>query len=48
MPNLNAIHVRDLNFMLRSEVFVHYDEQLRASHLILDVTLVYTSYQPSG
>ena len=28
-------HVRDLNFVLRLEIFVHSDGQLRASHLIL-------------
>lgn len=35
----------DLNFLLRSEIFVHYNGQLWASHLILECTLVYTSYQ---
>lgn len=40
----NAIHVRDLNFMLRSKIFVHFDNQLQASHLILGHTPVYTSY----
>lgn len=40
----NAIHVRDLNFMLRSEIFVHFDNQLQASHLILGHTPIYTSY----
>ena len=40
------IHVRDLNFMLRSEIFVHRDGQLRASHLILGVDPVYSTWQP--
>ena len=31
--------------MLRSEIFVHYDSQLRASHLILECIPLYTSYQ---
>lgn len=48
MPNLNAIHVRDLNFLLWSEIFVHFDGQLRAPHLILNITLVYSSYQTYG
>ena len=40
------MHVRDLNFVLRSEIFVHTDEQLWASHLILGCNPVYTSWQP--
>ena len=42
--DLNAIKMRDLNFVLRSEIFVHFDRQLKASHLILGCTPVYTSY----
>ena len=48
MTDLNAVHVRDLNFVLRSEIFVYFDRQLRASHLILRVTSVYSNYQPYG
>ena len=44
IPDLNAINMRDLNFVLRSEIFVHFDRQLKASHLILSCTPVYTSY----
>ena len=40
------VHVRDLNFVLRSEIFVHTDRQLRASHLILGCTPVYKTWQP--
>ena len=47
VPNLNAVHVRDLNFVLRSEIFVHFDGQLQAFHLILSCTPVYISYQPA-
>ena len=47
-PDINAVHVRDLNFVLKSEIFVHYDSQLQASHLIFGCTLVYTSYQDLG
>ena len=39
------MHVRDLNFVLRSEIFVHSDGQLRASHLILGVAPVYSTWQ---
>lgn len=47
MPNRNAVHMRDLNFVLRSKIFFHFDGKFQASHLILDCTPVYTSYQPS-
>ena len=39
------MHVRDLNFVLRSEIFVHLDGQLQASHLILGVDPVYSTWQ---
>ena len=35
-PNLNFVNVLDLNNVLRSEVFVSEDRQLRAVHLILN------------
>jgi len=34
--------------MLCSKIFVYYDSQLRASHLILKCTPSYTSYQDPG
>jgi len=34
--------------VLRSEIFVHWDGQLRASHLILGVDLVYSTSQAFG
>ena len=34
------MHVRDLNFVLRLEIFMHSDGQLQASHLILGCNLV--------
>lgn len=43
---VRTVHVRDLNFVLRSEIFVHRDGQLRASHLILGVDPVYSTWQP--
>ena len=42
------VHVRDLNFVLRSEMFVHWDRQLRASHLILRLKPVYSTWQAFG
>ena len=39
------MHVRDLNFVLRSEIFIHLDEQLRVSHLILGIEPVYSTWQ---
>ena len=35
-PNLNFVNVLDLNNVLRSEVFMSEDRQLRAVHLILN------------
>ena len=37
--------MRGLNSVLRSEIFVHTDGQLRASHLILGVNPVYSTWQ---
>ena len=36
MPSLNFVNVVDLNRVLKSEVFVSEDRQLRAINLILD------------
>ena len=44
-PDIRTVHVRDLNFILRSKIFVHWDGQPRASHLILGVNPVYSSWQ---
>ncbi|KAK9991097.1 hypothetical protein SO802_026082 [Lithocarpus litseifolius] len=46
--DLNTAHSRDLNFMLQSEIFVHFDGQLRASHLIHNCVPSYTSFQDLG
>ena len=40
-----VVHVRDLNFVLRSEFFVHTEGQLPASHLILGCDPVYSTCQ---
>uniref|UniRef100_A0A7N2MF03 Uncharacterized protein n=1 Tax=Quercus lobata TaxID=97700 RepID=A0A7N2MF03_QUELO len=44
-PDINVVRVQELNFVLRSEIFVHYDGQLKAYHLILGYVPSYTSYQ---
>ena len=46
VQDLRAVHVKDLNFVLRSEIYVHWDGQLWASHLILGVEPVYSTWQP--
>ena len=46
VQDLRAVHTRDLNFVLRSEIYGHWDGQLRASHLILGVEPVYSTWQP--
>ena len=46
--DIRVIHVRDLNFVLQSKIFVNFDGQLRASHLILGYTRVYSTWQPFG
>ena len=38
--------MRDLNFVLRFEIFVNSNGQLRASHLTLGYTPVYKTWQP--
>ena len=45
--NIALVEVQDLNFVLCLKIFVHYDSQLQASHLILGCTPLYTSYQTS-
>lgn len=44
-PELNVVCVAQLNFVLRSKIFVRYDGQLRASHSIHECVPTYTSYQ---
>ena len=47
-PNLSVVQAQELNFILRLEIFVYYDGQLRASLLILSCEPSYTSYQDSS
>ncbi|XP_050266570.1 uncharacterized protein LOC126710237 [Quercus robur] len=46
VQDLRAVHAKDLNFVLRTEIYVYWDGQLRASHLILGVEPVYSTWQP--
>ena len=43
--DIRTVHAKDLNFILRSEIYMHWDGQLRASHLILGVEPVYSTWQ---
>ena len=45
VPNVRTVHAKDLNFILRSEIYVHWDRQLQTSHLILGVEPVYSTWQ---
>ena len=45
VPDIRTVHAKDLNFIFRSEIYVHWDRQLRASHLILGVEPVYSTWQ---
>ena len=47
-PRLSLVNVVDLNKVLRSEVFVSEDRQLRAVHLILDFELISNTFQEMG
>nr|POF26931.1 hypothetical protein CFP56_37703 [Quercus suber] len=44
--DIRVVRMKELNFILRSKIFMHYDGQLRASHLILDVRL--PGFLPKG
>ena len=45
VPDIRTVHAKDLNFILRFEIYVHWDGQLRASHLILGIKPVYSTWQ---
>ena len=47
-PNLNLVNIADLNKVLRAEVFVSEDRQLRAIHLILDFKPLFDKFQDVG
>ena len=44
-PNINLVNKESLDNILRAEVFVHDDGQLRAAHLILGYNLISSSFQ---
>ena len=45
MPNFNLVNQPSLDKILKAEVFVHNDGQLRVAHLILGYTPISKSYQ---
>ena len=47
-PNLNFVNILDLNRVLRFEVFMSEDRQLRVVHLILDFKPLSNKFQDVG
>ena len=47
-PRLSLTNVEALNYLLRSEIFVSEDRELRAIHLILDFKPISEIYQEIG
>ena len=47
-PNINFVNVADLNKVLKSEVFMSEDKQLRAIHLILNFQPLFDKFQDVG
>ena len=45
VPNLNLVNQASLDKILKAEVFIHIDSQLRAAHLILDYIPISKSFQ---
>jgi len=45
VPNFNLVNQPNLDKILKAEVFVHSDGQLKATHLILGYTPISKSYQ---
>lgn len=44
-PNLNLVNEPNLMRILQSEIFVHFDRQLRVAHIILGYKPISTSFQ---
>ena len=44
-PNISLVNEPDLNKILRSEIFLHKDGQLRAAHIILEYKPISSSFQ---
>ena len=47
-PRISLINVPTLNYLLRSQIFVNDDKQLRAAHLILDYEPLSRSFLDVG
>jgi len=47
-PRLSLVNVPGLNKLLRSEVFISKDRQLRAVHIILDYEPLLRTYQDAA
>lgn len=47
-PRLSLVNVLALNYLLRFEVFVSEDRQLRATHLVLDYEPLSKIFQEAG
>ena len=47
-PRLSLVNIANLNIVLRFEVFVSEDKQLRAVHLILDFESISDNFQEVG
>ena len=47
-PRISLINVPALNYLLRSQIFVNNDKQLRAAHLILDYEPLLRSFLDVG
>ena len=46
-PNFGLVNELDLMKILKAEIFIHTDKQLRAAHLILDYNPLSSSFQAS-
>ena len=44
MPNFDLVNRESLDEILKAEVFIHSDGQLRAAHLILGYTPIFNSF----
>ena len=47
-PKFSLVNIPELNYLLRSEIFVNEDGQLRAAHLILDYEPLSRIFQDAG
>ena len=45
---LSLVNIPGLNYLLRSEIFINEDRQLRAAHLILDYEPLSRIFQDAG